>query len=84
MNHMTTSETYYCDECGGRHSSDCGNPLNQSEDERDLCERCFELRELKCDGCGAQHHHEQLELDTNINERFCPACVAEYKEHEAV
>lgn len=64
MNHLTSYETYYCEKCGKRESSDVGTPFNQVEmlngDIKDLCDSC-EVEELQRQA--AESERELKEID---------------------
>lgn len=76
---ITEKEPYYCDECGHKTFSDCGNPFQQTEDERHLCKRCFSIRQLKCDCCGDVDRHDLLTIVEG--ERLCNTCKKEIEEY---
>ena len=63
---------YYCESCNKKEYSTTGNPLN-CDDGVSLCDRCYNDREVKCDGCGKKVHHEEIEIVKN--EKYCQRCV---------
>lgn len=68
---------YYCEECGCRESSNVGSPLLYSEDDRAMCESCYDKRELVCSGCEGRFRHDKLHIvehNTRIS-RYCDECI---------
>ena len=64
---------YYCSICDTVEYNEAETPFN-TEDGKDLCDKCYADREVKCDGCVKKVHHEEIELNEK-NEKYCQRCV---------
>lgn len=63
MNHLTTSEQYFCSKCGKKEWSDCGTPFNQQwNEEGDAIELC--------DSCNREFEKEKQEALELNNEDY--------------